>query len=258
MRASSLEVEIETRFRILDYLVLAYGENPPSSSKERQYFRLPDLQSLKPDQYRAFDIVAKHLHGKLSGESLPPLRMKIVGVAGTGKSAVLEKIQQLCDLNHIGDTFATGAFTANAARRINGDTLHAHASMTMCIHDLPKGDRLRHLQDFWANKTMIAIDEFSMVFKTFIALFSRNLALAKGFQLRDWYDTNDMFGGMDVLLVGDLHQIPPVARGRVESLFTPENVMDDSLLQVVGRRIYQSFSTTVVLQEQVSLSFPST
>ena len=51
---------------------------------------------------------------------------------------------------------------------------------------------------------------------------------------------NDMFGSLrlDIILVCDL---PPVARGHVECLFTPEDIEEDSILQIIGRRIYQSF-----------------
>jgi hypothetical protein len=233
--------------------ILGYNEQPPTNDDNSvQYFRLPDVEALKADQLRAFDIFAKHLHKRMSGEQPPPLRMKIVGVAGTGKSTVLEKIQELCDLNGVGHTLAKGAYTANAARRIGGDTLHALGGMTTRIYDIPKGERLRHLQEFWIDKTVLAIDEFSMVFKTFAALFSRNLALAKGFDIKNWEKANDMFGSLDVILVGDLHQIPPVARGHIECLFTPEDIQEHSVLQITGRRIYQSFQTTVILKEQVS------
>jgi hypothetical protein len=123
--------------------------------------------------------------------------------------------------------------------------------MTTRIHDIPKDERLRHLQEFWIDKTILGMNEFSMVFKTFAALFSRNLALARGFDIKNWEKANDMFGPLDIIFVGDLHQILPVARGHIECLFTLEDIQERSVLQITRRRIYQSFQTTVVLKKLV-------
>jgi hypothetical protein len=88
----------------------------------------------------------------------------------------------------------------------------------------------------------VAIDEYLTLFKTF-TLFSRNIALAKDFNVHEQQNSYKMFGGLDILLVGDLHQIPPIGKGRSECLFTPENISEDTVLQITGRRMYQGFQT---------------
>jgi len=64
------------------------------------------------------------------------------------------------------------------------------------------------------------------------------------------------FGGVNVILCGDLHQFPPVACGKREALYHPINTTDPVDAQV-GRRIYEEFTTIVLAQLRGSSSFIS-
>ncbi|KAI9057348.1 hypothetical protein FKP32DRAFT_1544355, partial [Trametes sanguinea] len=113
-------------------------------------------------------------------------------------------------------------------------------------------DEVRHLlQAFWNTKLYLIIDEYSMLAKFFLALLSRNIAIGlEGAGL----DPNASFGGINVILCGDLHQFPPIARKPAEALFRPANLATDDFLQLVGRRIYEEFTTVVVLREQMRVT----
>ena len=52
-----------------------------------------NISDLRPDQYRAFDVVRSQIIQWASGQDdIPPLRMIIYGEGGTGKSKVIQTI----------------------------------------------------------------------------------------------------------------------------------------------------------------------
>ena len=59
------------------------------------------------------------------------------------------------------------------------------------------------------------------------------------------------FGGLNVILVGNFHQFPPVVSGCATPLYYPNNIHPDKTDDIIGREIYQQFSTMVRLQRQV-------
>jgi hypothetical protein len=67
------------------------------------------------------------------------MRIILLGMSCSGENSGVVRLQR-CGPYH---TLAKGAYTANAARRISGDTLHALGGMTTRIHNIPKGERLR-------------------------------------------------------------------------------------------------------------------
>ena len=57
------------------------------------------------------------------------------------------------------------------------------------------------------------------------------------------------FGGISILLAGDLHQFPPVASSKKELYCsTPPNN-----LCLIGRNLYEQFNLMVALEEQVCI-----
>lgn len=81
----------------------------------------------------------------------------------------------------------------------------------------------------------------------FLALLSRNISVGK--QTPD-NNSDHSFGGINVILCGDLHQLPPVAAAKSEALFYPANLAKDSVEAQVGCMIYEEFTTVVILREQ--------
>lgn len=58
----------------------------------------------------------------------------------------------------------------------------------------------------------------------------------------------DPFGGMNVILLGDFHQFPPVANPK-GALYVER--ADDGQRVVLGREIFKQFETVVILDKQV-------
>ncbi|KIL59325.1 hypothetical protein M378DRAFT_59006, partial [Amanita muscaria Koide BX008] len=88
------------------------------------------------------------------------------------------------------------------------------------------------LQKQWKHRKYLIIDEYSMIAKTFLAALSRNISIAK--EAEDSRPSDHSFGA--------------------ESLFSPLNTATDSLECQLGRKIYEEFSTVVILKEQMRVT----
>ena len=102
------------------------------------------------------------------------------------------------------------------------------------------------LQQTWACKKYLIIDESSMLGKSFLAKFANKVNCGRnsmGADLEGWEDLN-------VILSGDFHQFPPVALHRKETLYVPTELDDTVIQRHVGRHIYEAFETIVLLKEQ--------
>ena len=62
-----------------------------------------------------------------------------------------------------------------------------------------------------------------------------------------------MFGGINVIICSDFHQLPPVTVSPTEALFCPANLARDSIDSQAGCSIYE-FKTAVILREQIRVT----
>ncbi|KAJ3874323.1 hypothetical protein F5051DRAFT_295649, partial [Lentinula edodes] len=115
-------------------------------------------------------------------------------------------------------------------------------------------DTKRKLQEFWKTFTYLIIDEYSMISKSFLANLERHIAIGK---LSDGNGLLPSFGGVNIILCGDLHQFPPVAVGASEALFYPVNLAKDKPEAQIGRTLYEEFSTVVILRKQMRVTDPT-
>jgi PIF1-like helicase len=102
------------------------------------------------------------------------------------------------------------------------------------------------LQSFWKAKSYFIIDEYSMVSKSFLAKLSRNVSISK--EGTEIHHDGASFGGINVVLCGDLHQFPPVAESRREYLYRPNISASNPLECQIRRIIYEVFDTVVILK----------
>jgi len=109
----------------------------------------------------------------------------------------------------------------------------------------------KKLQDFWRNIRYLIIDEYSMLSKTFLATLSRNITI--GMEGSSGFRPGQSFGGLNIILCGDLHQFPPVACGKREALYYPISMKDPVDAQI-GWHIYEEFTTVVILKEQMRVT----
>lgn len=145
----------------------------------------------------------------------------ITGSAGTGKSYLLKYLIQELAHKHGNGRVAVTAPTGVAAVNIGGQTLHYFSGI-----GLGNGDRNKLLATLrkspsaverWQLTEVLIIDEISMLDK---ALFETLDCIARSIR-----GVNLPFGGMQLLLVGDFLQLPPI--GPTADFCFKSNVWDD-------------------------------
>ena len=212
-----------------------------------------DIGLLNVDQRRAFDIIAWHLDRSLEGYSPPLLRMIIYGEPGTGKSKVIQTISEYFRQRGASHLLSKNAYTGVAASLINGKTCHSAALLAHKNHtasDLTKAK----LEQMWQDVKYNITDEFSMLGKTFLARFALNVGIGRGSGESD--NREIPFGDTSVILTGDEHQLPPVACSIREALWYPPDPAKDSTLCLIGRSIFEEFTTVVILRQQMRITDP--
>ena len=127
----------------------------------------------------------------------------LTGSAGTGKSFTIKEIIRYLDSNNI--IYGLTALTGCAAVLINGQTIHSFLGLGIS-RDL--NTIIKNLEKFKKqliiikNLQTLIIDEISMMDNQLFELINNLLKYIK---------KNDMaFGGIQVILVGDFHQLPPI------------------------------------------------
>ena len=211
-----------------------------------------DVSHLKPDQARAYGIIKWHLDLTLNGANPPPLRMILYGEGGTGKSRVIQTVTDVFKATGTERILVKAAYTGVAASLIDGKTTHTIAGISLHSNSAIRDEAKKKLQEFWRDVRYLIIDEFSMISRSFLATLSRNIAI--GIEGAPGIPQGHSFGGLNVILCGDLHQFPPVACTKSEALYHPINLAKDSNDAKIGRRIYEEFSTVVVLREQMRVT----
>jgi PIF1-like helicase len=237
-----------------------------------------DPESLNDRQRRAFETIMEHLGNRLANHRQKPLRMILYGEGGTGKSRVIQTVTEAFAAagkrHHQGWPKATrnvdiklsplgashllvkAAYTGVAAALIGGKTTHTIACVGACkTKDGTLSLQTRaKLQQFWRTKAYLIIDEYSMISKTFLETLSTNISIGK--EGSDDYQPVTSFGGVSVILCGDLHQFPPVTGPPREHLFRPVDIIRDSDTCKSGRVLYEEFETVVILREQKRITDP--
>ena len=137
----------------------------------------------------------------------PPPVLFVTGSAGTGKSTLIQIIRQQLKKN-----LAVVAPTGVAALRVGGQTIHAFFRFPPKPQPSPRrlhGESRRIIDGM----DLLVIDEVSMVRADLLDAIDASLR-------RNTESPHIPFGGKTVLLVGDLHQLPPVvATEEEERLF---------------------------------------
>ena len=127
----------------------------------------------------------------------------LTGSAGTGKSYTIKKIIEYFE--RIDKKYGLTALTGCAATLINGSTLHSYLCLGIdkklneiykdILKFKPKYNNLKSLE-------VLIIDEISMMNNELIELIDNLLKMIK--------NNDKPFGGIQVILIGDFYQLPPV------------------------------------------------
>lgn len=219
-----------------------------------------DPSCLFAEQRRAYDIVNYHLGQTLDGRKPPQLLMHVPGEGGVGKSKVIQTITDQFAAAGASDRLLKAAYTGIAASLIGGSTIHVICRIPPPRAGSRKDGEIVHspevekdLAEKYSNKKYLILDEVSMVSRELMREMSRVIGKARA-GLED-YDPQLPFGGLNVIIFGDMHQFPPVTGGAPHALFTPIRPRDfgrkDMELAIQGRRVYEQFDTVVKLRKQV-------
>lgn len=149
-----------------------------------------------------------------------PFHIFLTGGAGVGKSHLVRAIVQTINHffqrnNQVQDMHVmVCAPTGAAAYNISGYTLHAAFLLPVNVKSsddyIPlSGERLASLKESIGNIKVLIIDEISMVGSDMLLTVHRRLCDVMG--------NHQPFGGISILAVGDLLQLPPVAQKPVFS-----------------------------------------
>ena len=189
---------------------------------EERTCRLDEWQRKVVDDGLKF---AKGLKKFVNGYGSPPApeSLVVIGGAGAGKSTVIECLAQWChrtlvkagddpDSPYVLKTATTGA----AASLIEGSTLHSTLGFSYETKYTSLSDKKREaMREKLKNLKILIVDEFSMMKSDMLYLVHLRLCEIK--------QVNQDFGGVKVILFGDLAQLKPIL-GRY--IFAPPNNAD--------------------------------
>mmetsp|Transcript_16852 Transcript_16852/g.37415 ORF Transcript_16852/g.37415 Transcript_16852/m.37415 type:complete len:625 (+) Transcript_16852:202-2076(+) len=134
----------------------------------------------------------------------------LTGSAGTGKTFLLRYVIQEMVHKHGEEAVAVTAPTGIAAINIGGQTLHRFAGIGLGNGDpavlMNKVMKSAAAVDRWSKCKVLIIDEISMLDKDLFELLD---GIA-----RKIHENDCPFGGMQVVVVGDFMQLPPVSIGK--------------------------------------------
>lgn len=156
------------------------------------------------------------------------------GCAGTGKSFLLKKIIEYYRNSFENpESLAVTASTGRAGVNIGGSTLHSFAGLGLAKGEtkalIQRTTYNKKLLNRWKNTQVLVIDEISMLDSSFFDMLEE---LARSLRKNE-----RPFGGIQLVLTGDLLQLPPVNEG-------PEP----------KKRIFQSNCWSRCIQECIVLS----
>lgn len=133
----------------------------------------------------------------------------ITGKAGTGKSTLLSYFLQQCKKK-----VAVLAPTGVAALNVNGETIHSFFKFKPNITPEVAAAKGRQNSNtkIYTNLQTVIIDEISMVRADLMDCIDQFLREAKRIY--------EPFGGVQMILIGDLYQLPPVVTGQEKFMFS--------------------------------------
>lgn len=196
-------------------------EEAPQQAMNENDFQTAQ-RAMNAGQKENFLMVSQSTRDQINGAD-ERLRIFFTGGAGVGKTFLLKLL-----LNQINRCYAkvavkVAALTGVAARLVNGTTLHTAFKLPVQkdgrITGMTPlaGNYLRVMRQQWKDIEFIIIDEISMVSYQMLIMIDSRLR-----QLKNKDD--EFFGGINVLLFGDLIQLPPIKTSGTPVYKQPEHL----------------------------------
>lgn len=130
----------------------------------------------------------------------------LTGSAGAGKTYTLNQYINYLKVRKV--PVAITASTGIAATHMNGMTIHTWAGIgikdTLSDDDLKRMKERKYLKEHLENAQVLIIDEISMLHAKQLNLVNQVLKYFK--------ESDEAFGGIQVIAAGDFFQLPPVGR----------------------------------------------
>ena len=186
-----------------------------------------DTSTFSECQSLAYSIIYNHT--KMIDKE--PMRLLIKGIAGSGKSYVIDAVRNLLE-----EKCQVLAYTGKASFNVKGITLHSFLKLPIGSkrQSQLKGIALQQLQNDLQNIEYLIIDEYSFVGQSMFGWIDSRCRQATG-------AINKPFGGLSVILVGDIAQLPPV----LDKLLYHSLPQTDK--QIQGSLMYKQFNQVVNL-----------
>src|SRR6266498_2572420 len=168
-----------------------------------------DYQTLNEKQKLVFKRIESHYNDMLKDNQTEPLRIIVMGTAGTGKTylinAIRGRLREMTGVKSKSPVIVL-APTGVTAFNINGITIHSALSIPIIANknlDI-NGERLKQLQNRLQDVIYVIIDEKSMISRRMLGII--DMRLRQAFP----ENKNEPFGGRSIILFGDFGQLPPV------------------------------------------------
>jgi ATP-dependent exoDNAse (exonuclease V) alpha subunit len=130
----------------------------------------------------------------------------LTGKAGAGKTYTLNQYINYLKARKV--SVAITASTGIAATHMNGMTIHTWAGIgikdDLTDTDLKKMQERKYLKEHLENAQVLIIDEISMLHAKQLNLLNKVLKFFK--------ESDEAFGGIQVIVAGDFFQLPPVGK----------------------------------------------
>ncbi|XP_054166272.1 uncharacterized protein LOC128963769 [Oppia nitens] len=222
----------------------------PKIIDEDEYRKM--MRSLNIEQR---NITMDILHRFKTGKT--PFNIILMGSAGVGKSHVLKCIYQsiIRFINTIQGTdldsikILITAYTGKAAWNVDGITLHAALAFP---HQQISGGNLNKLSADTSNTMRCKLKDLKLLVIDEISLCSNKIFNWIDKRLKEIFQNTLPFGGISILLIGDLHQAKPVGGG------WPFKEAKDGYNAIIGPylwRKFKSYELSIVMRQKNDIYF---
>lgn len=175
-----------------------------NSNEREDGFEFPDV-IFSQEQQEVIDLLNLQIEGFSNTNIKVPKRTIIQGKGGSGKSTVIQAMTSILSEKFGSNSFLLIAPTGVAAVNIKGSTIHSALHIgIMGDNRQMNGLELREFQLAMSPVKFLICDEYSMVGSKIYGKIDQRCRDGKP------QNSNEIFGGLFVYIIGDIKQLPPV------------------------------------------------